>query len=59
MTIKHKYFLFLVPFLLFMLAGMGPTQLVRVGVYDNPPLSFVDEEGIAQGFVVDLLREIA
>jgi PAS domain S-box-containing protein len=32
--------------------------VVRVGVYDNPPLSFLDETGTPQGVYVDVLREI-
>ena len=32
---------------------------IRVGVYENSPLSFVDADGIAQGFVIDTLREVA
>ena len=32
---------------------------VRVGVYENSPLSFIDESGTAQGFVIDTLREVA
>ena len=59
MNIRRKYFLFLLPLLLLMLAGVAPARLLRVGIYDNPPLSFVDEDGGAQGFVVDVLREIA
>ncbi|MDZ8117953.1 PAS domain S-box protein [Pontiella agarivorans] len=34
-------------------------RAVRVGVFDMEPLNFVDEEGGAQGFNPDLLREIA
>ena len=59
MNIKRTHFLFLLPLLLFVLAGVVPMRLIRVGIYDNPPLSFVDEDGVAQGFVVDVLREIA
>ncbi|WP_428608792.1 PAS domain-containing protein [Sedimenticola sp.] len=32
---------------------------VRVGVHANPPLSLVDDRGVARGFVVDLLNLIA
>ncbi len=59
MSIKRTHFLFLLPLLLFVLAGVLPKRHLRVGIYDNPPLSFVDEDGVAQGFVVDILREIA
>jgi two-component system cell cycle sensor histidine kinase/response regulator CckA len=32
---------------------------VRVGVYNNGPLSFVDDDGVPQGLTVDLLNEVA
>ena len=32
---------------------------IRFGLYDNPPLSFVDENGRPQGFIVDVLKGIA
>ncbi len=32
---------------------------IQVGIYNNPPLSFLDEDGVPQGLVVDLLTEIA
>lgn len=32
---------------------------VRVGVYNNEPLSFVKEDGTPQGIYIDVLREIA
>ena len=59
MAFKRKYFLFLLPFLFFLQATAVPSQVVRVGIYQNPPLSFVDEDGNPQGFVVDLLKEAA
>lgn len=33
--------------------------LVRVGVYQNAPLSFVDENGKTKGFFIDILENIA
>ena len=32
---------------------------VRVGVYFNPPLSYIDENGTPSGFVIDILSYIA
>ena len=32
---------------------------VRVGIYQNRPGAFVDEAGVARGFYIDLLEEIA
>ncbi len=34
-------------------------QVVRVGVYDNPPLIYQDDEGAWQGIYADILREVA
>jgi PAS domain S-box-containing protein len=34
-------------------------ETLRVGVYFNPPLSFVDENGKPSGFIIDLLEHIA
>ena len=59
MVFKRKHFLFLLPLLFFLQATAVPSQVIRVGIYQNPPLSFVDEEGNPQGFVVDLLEEAA
>ena len=36
--------------------AQGP---VRVGVYNNKPLSFVDETGTPQGIYIDVLRDVA
>jgi diguanylate cyclase (GGDEF)-like protein/PAS domain S-box-containing protein len=30
-----------------------------IGISDNPPLSFINHEGKAEGFIIDLLNEIA
>ena len=59
MQIKRKYFLFLLPLLLWMLASDIPSEIIRVGVYHNPPLSSVNDEGVPQGFMLDILNEIA
>ena len=59
MSFKRKYLLFLLPLLFLIQATISSPQTIRVGIYHNPPLSFVDEEGLPQGFVVDLLKEAA
>lgn len=40
-------------------AAASPDPPVRVGVYQNPPLVFFNEEGHVEGFLVDLLEAIA
>ncbi len=35
------------------------SQLLRVGIYNNPPLEYVDSHGEAHGLVVDLLEAAA
>lgn len=36
-----------------------PGQLIRVGVLDNPPVSFKDEDGKWRGISIDILQTIA
>jgi signal transduction histidine kinase/ActR/RegA family two-component response regulator len=36
-----------------------PGRIVVVGIYQNPPKVYADENGNAKGFFVDLIREIA
>ncbi|QBG47661.1 PAS domain S-box protein [Verrucomicrobia bacterium S94] len=43
----------------FSVMAADEVRTVRVGVFDMEPLNFVDEEGVAQGFNPDLLREIS
>ncbi len=61
MRAKYKVLLFFLPLLMFVQASYlrPPLQLVRVGVYENSPLSFTDEDGLPQGFVIDLVKEVA
>ncbi|MFH2104374.1 MAG: transporter substrate-binding domain-containing protein [Chloroflexota bacterium] len=40
-------------------AAFAQAVHLRVGLYQNPPLSFSDDDGVAQGLVVDILRAIA
>jgi signal transduction histidine kinase/CheY-like chemotaxis protein/ABC-type amino acid transport substrate-binding protein len=37
----------------------APARRVRVGIFPNPPATFMDANGQAQGFLVDILREEA
>jgi PAS domain S-box-containing protein len=50
----------LLPLLLLLFFG-GPAaaETIRVGIHENPPLSLVDSQGVARGFVIDLLDLIA
>ncbi len=51
--------------LLFLLFFWLPTsnaeeqKTIRVGIFQNKPLSFVDEKGVAKGIYPDVIREIA
>ncbi|HEX9009978.1 MAG TPA: transporter substrate-binding domain-containing protein [Holophagaceae bacterium] len=37
----------------------APARRVRVGIFANPPATSLDARGQAQGFLVDILREVA
>ena len=52
-------FLWLILPLLLISAVSAQTRNVRVGFYNNAPLSFVDENGLPAGFVVDVLQYVA
>jgi len=56
---KRKHLLFLLPFIFLLLAGAPSFETIRVGIYHNPPLSFVDMDDQPQGFFVDVLEQIA
>ncbi len=44
----------------FICSGVNASEVaLTMGVYDDPPLAFFDEEARAQGLFVDVLREIA
>jgi len=48
--------------LLFLVCGKvmaGGQEPLRVGVYENPPLVYYDEQGAVHGFIPDLLEYIA
>jgi len=40
-------------------ASAEDAKIIRVGIFDLEPLNFMDQEGVAQGFNVDLLRKIS
>lgn len=49
-----------VSFLLFIICfGTLQAERLRVGIYDNPPKVFIDENGEPSGFFVDIMNEIA
>ena len=54
---RAKKMLWLFPLLVMLLANTSH-RIVRVGIYDNAPLSFMDE-GQPSGFFVDVLEQIA
>jgi two-component system, cell cycle sensor histidine kinase and response regulator CckA len=51
-------FFFLLLLCLFSLSGFAE-KVITVGVYENPPLLFINEEGEVSGIAVDVLQEIA
>ena len=40
-------------------ASLQELVVVRMGVYNNSPLEYLDENGMANGFVIDLLEAVA
>jgi len=60
--ISHKLLLIISLFLISYQGSLFAEQkgdLVRVGIFQNKPLSFTDEQGIAQGIYPDIIKEIA
>jgi len=55
-TVALTLILFLHLFLPFSVHG---SDAIRVGIFQNKPLSFLDDKGVAQGIYPDLVREIA
>lgn len=45
--------------LAFVLSSSVYAQTYKVGVFDNPPMVFLDENGKPSGFFIDLLKDIA
>jgi PAS domain S-box-containing protein len=44
---------------LFLISVIGYSQPINVGVYPNPPLIIIEDDGQVYGFCVDVLKEIA
>ena len=42
-----------------MISVIGYSQPINVGVYQNPPLIIIEDDGHVSGFCVDVLKEIA
>ena len=51
--------LFIIIFLTINTASSADTHQLKVGVYDFNPLVFFDSEGKAQGFLIDIMDDIA
>ena len=56
---ERKKILWLLPLLFLLISGTYPAQHIRVGIYNNPPLSFLDEYKRPNGFLIDVLEQIA
>ncbi len=39
--------------------AQGNGSIIRVGIFQNHPIVFIDDNGVPQGLYIDLLREIA
>jgi|GEM_PF-2076060 PAS domain S-box-containing protein len=59
MQTRRKFLFFFLPLLLFAQASYAPLNIIRIGLYENSPLSFTGEDGSPQGFVIGLLDEVA
>ena len=66
--IKNKNMRTLICTVLFLLLGAqifvgaqvkDKQQIIKVGIYDNPPKIFVDEDGAPDGIFIDILKKIA
>ncbi len=53
------FFIFLGILLLLFNPSADAAKIVRVGVYDNKPLVFIDDDGKPQGIFIDLLEHVA
>ena len=58
---RKYYFLLISLFFVQLIAPSvaGSSNLVKVGVYQNAPLTFVEENGNIKGFFIDILEHIA
>ncbi|MCP3944497.1 MAG: transporter substrate-binding domain-containing protein [Desulfobacteraceae bacterium] len=67
MTFPHISFLYKSIFLILLfflfqqewLFAIQKKPVIRVGIFQNAPLSYVDDQGVAQGIYPDIIREIA
>jgi len=59
--VSYKNIIKFIIFILFVLLSTANAQkrLIRVGIYDDYPLAFIDSSGTPQGLYVDLLNYIA
>ncbi len=58
-TVDPKFFWLAFFLFAFLCVPVAAEQLVRVGVYDNPPKVAIDEDGTVSGLYPDLLEYIA
>jgi len=57
---KYSLFLFSLLFMQLIAPSLAQTRMpVKVGVYQNTPLTFIDENGKVGGFFIDILESIA
>ncbi len=57
---KRLYTSFLIALLTFAWPALSPAGTpVRVGVYQNTPMSFIEENGQVRGFFIDILQHVA
>jgi len=59
--LKRIVFLALAFLLVFqtLVFAQGNGSTIRVGIFQNRPIVFIDDNGVAQGLYIDLLQEIA
>lgn len=58
--VNYPVFLILLGILLLLFnPSADAAKMVRVGVYDNKPLVFIDDDGKPQGIFIDLLEHVA
>ncbi len=58
----RKYALFIISLFFIQLIALSPAahmETVRVGVYQNTPLTFIEENGKVKGFFIDILESTA
>ena len=56
---RRAFYIFFVFIAVLFASSAWGAQEVRVGVYEDPPLVFTDEQGRYQGVYVDVLEAIA